>query len=313
MVNKVAVIGTGSVGTSYAYAMVNQGITDKMVLIDINEEKAKGEAIDLNDAVENAPFHTTISSGTYEDCKDADIVCITAGIPQQFKGETRLQALDRNVNIFKSIVDPVMASGFDGIFLVVSNPVDIMTYVTWKASGLPKERVIGTGTLLDTARFRFRVGKHFDVNPKDVQGYIIGEHGDSLVPAWSATTIGGLHVEKMIQASNEYDMKDLTIIHEEIKSWAYQITERKGHTDFGIGMAAAKLTKAILRDENTILPISTYLDGEYGAQDIYAGVPARVTREGVKEIIEIDLNEEEQTLFNKSIDVLKESLNSVTL
>lgn len=312
-VNRVALVGTGSVGASYAYTLLNQGITEELVLIDVNEAKANAETLDLNDAVETAPFPTKIWKGQYSDCKDADIVCITAGIPRQYEGESRLTALNRNTKIFKSIIDPVMASGFDGIFLIASNPVDIMSHVTWKLSGLPKERIIGTGTLLDTARFRSRVGSHFNVDPRNVNGYIIGEHGDSLVAAWHTTTIGGRRVEDIIRSNPQYDMQDLQKIYENTRDAANPIVEGKGSTYYGIGMALAKLTKAVLRDENTILPVSAYLDGHYGAHDVFAGVPAIINRQGLREIIELDLTDEEKEKFAKSVEILKSSFEPMTL
>ena len=312
-VNRVALVGTGFVGSSYAFALLNQGITEELVLIDVNEDKAKGEELDLNDAVNTAPSPTKIWQGNYSDCKDADIVCITAGIARQSETETRLEALARNTKIFHSIIDPVMASGFDGIFLIASNPVDIMTYVTWKLSGLPKERVIGTGTLLDTARYRFKVGEYFNVDTRNVDGYIIGEHGDSSVAAWNTTTIGGRRVEDIINSDSKYDINDLQKIYENVRDAATYIIDGKGSTYYGIGMALAKLTKAVLRDENTILPVSAYLVGQYGAHDVYAGVPAIINRQGVREIIELDLTDDEKEKFAASIEILKSTFEPLAL
>ncbi|MGM8366651.1 L-lactate dehydrogenase [Virgibacillus sp. W0181] len=310
--HKVVVVGTGAVGATYAYALLNQSIADEIVLIDMNEDKAKGEAMDLNHALLYADSPSRIKSGSYADCADADIVCITAGASQN-KDLTRLDFVEQNTKIFRSIVDQVMASGFDGIFLIASNPVDIMTYVTWKFSGLPKHRVIGSGTILDTARYCYKVGEYFNVSPQSVNGYIVGEHGDSQVAAWSATTIGGKSVLDMIDTDNHDHQKDLEKISVDVRDAAQHVLQTKGATYYGIGMGLAKLTKSILRNENAIFPVSAYMSGEYGLNDMYIGVPSVINRSGTEKVIELKLSGDEQAKLLHSGKVLKDIINTVHL
>ncbi|MBW8350821.1 L-lactate dehydrogenase [Bacillus sp. IITD106] len=305
--NCVAIIGTGFVGSSYAFALMNQGIADELIMIDLNKEKALGDVMDLNHGKVFAPDLTHIRYGTYEDCIHADLVVICAGANQK-QGETRLDLVEKNLKIFKSIVESVMASGFDGIFLVATNPVDVLTYATWKYSGLPKERVIGSGTILDTARFRYMLGDYFNVAPNNVHAYIIGEHGDSELPVYSLADVGGVPVLKMIDRDPRYKKGDLDDIFVQVRDSAYEIIMSKGATYYGIAMGLVRLTKAILRNENTILTVSTLLEGEYKENDVYIGVPAIVNRNGIREIVELELNEEEQSLFHKSAETIKNIL-----
>ncbi|MBS4220937.1 L-lactate dehydrogenase [Bacillus sp. FJAT-49711] len=305
--NCVAIIGTGFVGSSYAFALMNQGIADEMIMIDVNTEKAIGDVMDLNHGKVFAPDLTHIRFGQYEDCANADLVVICAGANQK-QGETRLQLVEKNLRIFKSIVDSVMDNGFDGIFLVATNPVDILTYATWSYSGLPKERVIGSGTILDTARFRYMLGDYFEVAPNNVHAYIIGEHGDSELPVYSLADIGGVPVLKMIERGPRYKQEDLDKIFLQVRDSAYEIIKSKGATYYGIAMGLVRLTKAILRNENTILTVSSLLEGEYKENDVYIGVPAIVNRNGIRGIVELELSEEEQLLFHKSANVIKEIL-----
>ncbi|MGG5255054.1 L-lactate dehydrogenase [Neobacillus sp. SM06] len=309
-VNKVALIGTGFVGSSYAFALLNQGITEELVLIDINKEKSEGDAMDLNHGLPFAPSRTKIWFGSHKDCADADLVVLTAGANQK-PGETRLDLVEKNIAIFSGIVKEIMNSGFDGIFLVATNPVDILTYAVWKFSGLPKERVIGSGTILDTARFRFLLGDYFDVDPRNVHGYIIGEHGDTELPVWSNADIAGTPISQWTKKNSGFDQKELNEIFENVRDAAYQIIERKGATYYGIAMGLVRLTKAILRNENSVLTVSAYLDGEYGQRDIYIGVPAVVNRNGVREVVQLELNEEEQRKFSYSVEVLKKTMEPV--
>ncbi|MDG2794640.1 L-lactate dehydrogenase, partial [Vibrio parahaemolyticus] len=209
---------------------------------------------------------------SYEDCKDADLVVITAGLPQK-PGETRLDLVEKNAKIFKQIVRSIMDSGFDGIFLIATNPVDILTYVTWKESGLPKERVIGSGTTLDSARFRYMLGDYLDVDPRNVHAYIVGEHGDTELPVWSHATIGVQKLETILANNEQYKQEDLDKIFENVRDAAYHIIERKGATYYGIGMSLLRVTKAILNNENSVLTVSAYLEGQYGEKDAYVGVP----------------------------------------
>ncbi|WP_044337891.1 L-lactate dehydrogenase [Rossellomorea aquimaris] len=301
--NKVALIGTGFVGSSYAFALLNQGIAHELVMIDLNKEKADGDARDLNHGLAFAS-PMKISAGDYSDCKDADLVVITAGANQQ-PGETRLDLVEKNVKIFKNIVDSVMDSGFNGIFLVATNPVDILTYATWKFSGLPKERVIGSGTILDTARLRYLVGEHFDIDTRNIHAYIMGEHGDTEFPVWSHTTVGASHLSELIDLHRDDVQKQLDDIFINVRDAAYHIIERKGATYYGIAMGLARITKAVFNNENSILTVSALLEGEYQQDDIYIGVPAIINREGIRKVVELPLNDKEKAQFAHSAETLK--------
>ena len=309
-VNRVVLVGTGAVGCSFAYSMINQGVAEELVLIDVNEAKAEGEAMDLNHGVPFAPNPIKVWSGSYQDCGSADLIVITAGLAQK-PGETRLDLVEKNTKIFKEIIKNIMQSGFDGIFLVATNPVDILTYVTWKESGLPKERVIGSGTVLDSARLRFALGNYFDVDPRNVHALIIGEHGDTELPVWSHATVGVELVDTVLESKNDLKKECLDNIFVNVRDAAYHIIQRKGATYYGIGMSLVRIAKAILNNENSILPVSAYLDGEYGHKDLYIGVPAIINRSRIREIIDIKLNEKEQEQFNHSVEVLKETMKPV--
>jgi L-lactate dehydrogenase len=309
-VNRVVLIGTGAVGCSYAYSLINQGVTEELVLIDVNEAKSEGEAMDLNHGMPFASSHTKVWSGSYQDCESADLVVITAGLAQK-PGETRLQLVEKNTKIFKQIIKNIMESGFDGIFLVATNPVDILTYVTWKESGLPKERVIGSGTVLDSARLRFALGEYFNVDSRNVHAVIIGEHGDTELPVWSHADIGMEQLETVLAKTNDAKKECLETIFVNVRDAAYHIIERKGATYYGIGMSLVRITKAILNNENSILTVSSYLNGEYGQNDVFIGVPAIINRAGIREVIEIELNEKEKEQFNHSVSVLKETMKPV--
>lgn len=309
-INRVVLVGTGFVGSSYAFAMLNQGITEEFVLIDVNRDKAEGDAMDLNHGTPFAPSPTKIWCGDYSDCKDADIVVLTAGANQK-PGETRLDLVEKNMKIFSSIVGQIMDSGFDGIFLVAANPVDILTYATWKFSGLPQHRVIGSGTILDTARFRYMLSDYFSVDPRNVHAYIVGEHGDTELPVWSHANVGGKLIHDFLEAKPDSSMEDLDQIFVNVRDAAYEIINRKGATFYGIAMGLVRITKAILQNENCILTVSAYLDGQYGQKDVYVGVPAVVNRDGVRELLELELSEEEQTKFSHSVKVLKDTMEPV--
>lgn len=309
-VNRVVLVGTGAVGCSYAYSMINQGVAEELVLIDVNEAKSAGEAMDLNHGIPFAPSPIKVWSGSYQDCEHADLVVITAGLAQK-PGETRLELVEKNTKIFKEIVKNIMASGFDGIFLVATNPVDILTYVTWKESGLPKERVIGSGTVLDSARLRFALGQHFNMDTRNVHAYIIGEHGDTELPVWSRASVGVERLEEISSAKHNVNKECLEEIFVNVRDAAYHIIERKGATYYGIGMSLVRITKAILNNENCILTVSSYLDGEYGQQDVFIGVPAVINRGGIREVLEIELNEKEKEQFSHSVAVLKETMKPI--
>lgn len=305
-VNRVALIGTGFVGTAFAYAMVNQGITGELILIDVNKDKAEGEAMDIAHGIPFAPSRTKVRAGDYTDCRSCDIVVITAGANQK-PGETRLELLERNAQIMKGIVKQVMGNYFNGILVIATNPVDVLTHIAWKVSGLPKNRVIGSGTTLDTARLRHELSHYFEVDPRNVHAYIMGEHGDTEFAAWSHAFIGVRKVDDIIAQSNgKYRKEDLEQIFAKVRDAAYHIIERKGATYYGIGMALTRIIKAILNDEHSILSVSSYLGGEYGQQDTFVGVPAVVGRGGVLEVIELQLSDEEKEKMNQSVKVLKD-------
>jgi L-lactate dehydrogenase len=309
-VNRVVLVGTGAVGSSYAFALLNQGITEELVLIDLNKEKSEGDAMDLNHGMAFAPSSMKIWFGDYSDCKDADLVVICAGAAQK-PGETRLDLVEKNAKIFKGIVGQIMESGFAGIFLVATNPVDVLTYAVWKYSGLPRERVIGSGTILDTARLRFLLGEYFDVDTRNVHAYIIGEHGDTELPVWSHADIATRPISEWITYDEKYKREDLDDIFVNVRDAAYHIIERKGATFYGIAMGLVRLTKAILQNENAVLTVSAYLDGEYGHDDVYVGVPAIVNRKGIRSIVELQLSEDEKQKFDHSVSVLQKYRDSI--
>ncbi len=305
---KVVLVGTGFVGMSMAYALLNQGGVNELVLIDVAKEKAIGEAMDLSDGVPCSPARMVIRAGDYEECKDANIVVITAGVAQK-PGQTRLDLLQTNAKIIKEITQNVVSSGFNGIFVIASNPVDIVTCIVQKTSNFPTSKVIGSGTVLDTARLRFLLGEHLKVSSKNIHAYIMGEHGDSSFVPWSKSYVGCKPLMDIMKQRGEEDM--LERIHQQVRDEAYEIIERKKATYYGIGLGLTKIIKAILNDEHEILTISTFLNGEYGKNDIYIGVPAIVNNQGVQEILQIDLTQEEQAKFDHSYEVLNELKNKV--
>lgn len=306
---KVVLVGTGFVGMSMAYALLNQGGVNELVLIDVAKEKAIGEAMDLSDGVPCASARMVIRAGDYSECKDANIVVITAGVAQK-PGETRLDLAKTNAKIIKEVTENVVASGFKGIFLIASNPVDLMTYVVGKVSGFPKNKVIGSGTVLDTARLRFLVAKHLNVSSKNVHAYIMGEHGDSSFVPWSKSYIGCKPLKDIINERKEPE-DVLENIYKQVQQEAYEIINKKKATYYGIGMGLTKIIKAILNDEHEILTISTYLNGEYEQNDIFIGVPAIVNSQGVQEILNLNLSEEEKEKLKYSCEVLKNMKNEI--
>lgn len=306
---KVAIVGVGMVGMSFAYSMLNQDICDELCLIDINKERARGEAADLSHGLPFAPSSMKIYAGEYEDCADMDLVVICAGAPQ-LEGETRRNLLQKNYKVFKTIVKPVVESGFKGVFLVASNPVDVMTKVVLDLSGFPPEKVLGTGTTLDTARLRYMMSDYFKLNPRNVHAYVIGEHGDSEFVAWSNAQISVLPVSQL-ENYNENMMGVLMKIAVSVRDSAYEIIKAKKATYYGIGMVLSRLTRAILNDENSVFTVSAYLNGQYDEKNIYIGVPAVINRNGVREILELSLNSEEKRKFKHSADILKEMLDEI--
>ena len=301
---KVAIVGTGFVGMSFAYALLCDGACDEMVLIDINREKALGEAMDLNHGLAFAKTNMKITAGDYGDCADADIVVICAGVSQK-PGEDRISLLQRNRAVFESIVAPVLESGFDGIFLVATNPVDIMTRVVHRLSGFPSRKVIGSGTTLDTARLRYLLGEYFTVDPKNVHAYVIGEHGDSEMTPWSQALVGTKPIREILAGQPEkYTVAALDEIAENVTKAAYKIIQAKSATYYGIGLALVRIVKAIFGGENSILTVSVRLDGEYGVQGVFAGVPCILGREGVREVLTLELENEELAKFRASCNLL---------
>ena len=302
--NKVVLIGAGDVGVAYAFALINQSIVDHLAIIDIDEKKLEGNVMDLNHGVVWAPTRTHVTKGTYADCADADMVVICAGAAQK-PGETRLDLVGKNVKIMNSIVSDVMANDFDGIFLVASNPVDILTYAVWKASGLDHKRVIGSGTVLDSARFRYMLGELEGVAPKSVHAYIVGEHGDSELPAVSTANIAGVPLSKKFDTDPEYAER-IEKIFEDTRDAAYSIIDAKGSTSFGIGMGLARITAAVIQNQDVALPVSAYLQGEYGVEDLYIGTAAIINRSGIVRAIELQLNEHEKERFDASAKTLND-------
>lgn len=301
--NKVMIVGTGNVGASIAFALLNQRTAiNEIVLTDIIAKDAEGEAMDLRDALSVAPSFVKISSGTYKDARDCDVVVITAGAAQR-PDETRMDLLSKNANILKGMTQQIMASGFNGIFLVVTNPMDVLTYLVWKYSGLPAERVIGSGTVLDSARLKTRIADYLNVNPKSVGAYQIGEHGDSELTVWSRADVGGQKVDELLLPEIREGISNF------VKNEAYDIIEKKGATYYGIATCVAQILNSILNDEMRILPVSSY---DYFS-DTYFGFPTVVGREGAIRRIDLKLSENEGVLLQKSINELRKAIKSVKI
>lgn len=310
---KVALVGTGMVGMSYAYGVLNQNACDEMVLIDIDKRRAEGEAMDLNHGLAFSPSHMKIYAGDYDDCKDAGIVAICAGVAQK-PGESRPQLLCRNAAVFRAIIEPIVASGFKGLFMVATNPVDIMTRITLALSGFEAKKVIGTGTALDTARMRYLLGDYFGVDPRNVHGYVMGEHGDSEFVPWSQVMVGTKPVLTICNESGgSFCHEELFSIEEEVRTAAQKIIAAKKATYYGIGMAMVRITKAIFGDENSVLSVSSQLAGAYGIHNVYAGVPAILNRQGVKDILQLDLTPEETEKLKASCQILDDIYQQVEL
>ena len=308
---KVALVGTGFVGMSFAYALLNSGECDQLVLIDINKAKAHGEAMDLNHGLPFAKRNMLIFDGEYCDCHDADIVVIAAGVNQK-EGEDRISLLNRNFEVFKSIIDPIVQSGFDGIFLVATNPVDIMTKITLELSGFSPSRVIGSGTTLDTARLRYLLGDYFSIDPRNVHAYVIGEHGDSEIIPWSQAYITTKKVYDIIDSSNgRFNFDDLNKISKNVTGAAQEIIKAKQATYYGIGMSLVRIVRAIFGDEKSALTVSVLLNGQYGIENVYAGLPSIIGRNGTEDIIVLDLKENERTAFINSCNFLKETAKQI--
>lgn len=312
-IKKVVLVGTGMVGMSFAYAALNQNVCDELVLIDIDKERAKGEAMDLNHGLAFSRTSMKITAGEYTDCKDADIVVICAGVNQK-AGESRLNLLRRNADVFSTIVSPVLQSGFAGIFLVATNPVDIMTQITYRLSGFEASRVIGTGTTLDTARLRYLLGEYFFLDPRNVHAYVIGEHGDSEFTPWSQALLATKPVLKVIDDNTgRFNKADLEHISEEVRNSAQKIIRAKRATYYGIGMAITRIVRAVLSDERSVLTVSGLLTGEYGIDNVYVGNPCIIGKEGIVARIELSLTHSELAKLHHSCDILDKTYKELRI
>jgi L-lactate dehydrogenase len=296
---RVAVIGTGAVGSTTAYTLMLHKRMSELVLIDVNKEKARGDALDMNHGL---PFvgNIRVWAGDYSDCKGADIIVITAGAAQK-PGETRQDLLKRNVQIFESIIENVTKYNTTGILLIATNPVDVLSYFSWKKSGWPANRVIGSGTLLDSARFRYLIAEELQIDPRSVHAHIIGEHGDSELPVWSRANVAGIQVDL------PQDKQDA--IFQDTRDAAYEIINAKGATFYAIALALDRICAAILRNESSVLTVSTLLNGQYGVNDVYLGVPCIVDHSGVRRVLDLELSEKEQELFRHSAATLKSHID----
>ena len=299
--NKVIIIGCGNVGMSYAFSLLNQNTNvNELVLIDINKDRIIGEAMDLNHCLAFSPSKIDIRVGDYSDCRDAKLIVIAAGANQN-PGETRMDLINKNSKIFKSIITKVMKNDFKGYFLVATNPLDIMTYITYKYSGMKPNKVIGSGTSLDTARLRYIVGEKVGINPKSIHTYVIGEHGDSEFVLWSSALIGSEKIDKYLTQD------EMIKIEDDVRNAAYEIIDRKGATYYGIAMCLTRITTAILNNENTIITVSSY-DEE---NDIYFSTPSVINKDGATKKMKIELNNEEQEKLDNSINVIKDAIKRI--
>ena len=307
---KVAIIGCGFVGSSSAFALMQSGLFSEMVLIDADVNRAEGEALDISHGL---PFAKPmkIYAGGYEDIADAAIVIVTAGAGQK-PGETRLDLVKKNVEIFKSIIPEIAKQDFKGILLIVANPVDILTYVAAKLSKLPQGRVFGSGTVLDSARLKYLLGEHLDVDNRSVHAFIIGEHGDSEMAAWSSANVSGIPLNDFCEMRGYFKHEEsMKKILEEVKNSAYEIIEKKHATYYGIAMSVRRICEAIIRDERSILPVSSIQKGEYGIENVALSIPAIVGREGVEKVVPIKLSDTEKKELIKSAETLKNVLGTV--
>ena len=309
---KVVLVGTGFVGMSMAYALENQGGINELVLIDVLKDKAEGEAMDLS---HGSAYQTpmNIYAGGYDDIVDAGLIVITAGANQK-PNETRLDLVKKNVEIFKSIIPEIKNRNCEGILLIVANPVDILTYVTLKLSGFPANRVIGSGTVLDTARLKYVLGKHLQVDPRDVHAYIIGEHGDSELAVWSGAQVAGIHINHFCELRGHFKHQEaMERLAQEVRDSAYEIIDRKGATYYGVAVAVKRIATAIVKNEHAVLPVSSLMKGEFGLEDICLSIPTVIGKDGVEMVVDIYLNNEENEKLQESAKALKEVLDSLDI
>ena len=311
-IHKIAIIGAGKVGTTFAYALILNGLAGEIVLIDVDKERTEGEVMDLNHAVPlSNPVH--IHSGEYVDCANANIVVITAGTSQR-PGETRLDLLKRNIAIFRQILPQVLQYNRNAILLIATNPVDVLSYATWKMSGLPTRRVIGSGTVLDTARFRSLISTRFSLDARNVHAFIIGEHGDSEVAVWSSANIAGIPMQDFCkQVGNDICDDDRQRITDEVRNAAYEIIRRKGATFYAVGMGLARISESILRDQHSVLSISSLVEGAYGIEDVYLSLPAVLGRNGIERVLKLNLDESETAALLRSASVMHEVIDQLEI
>ena len=301
---KVGIIGVGNVGSHVAYSLLLKEVCDELVLIDKNEEKVKSEMLDLKDAIANSGSNIKIKIQDYSELKDTDILVISAGPLPNFE-QTRLDTLDESAKIVDEIIPKVMESGFDGIIIVITNPCDVITYYVYKKSGFPENRVFGTGTSLDSARFKRIMGDILKIDPKSISGYSLGEHGDSQMIPWSQVRIGGRSLLSYIKEKSEFENLDLDKLEKETAYAGWEVLRGKGATCFGIGTATAAIIKSVYNDENSVYTVSACLNGEYGLKGLYMSVPAIIGNSGVKEVIELELPKNEINKFFNSAKVIK--------
>lgn len=308
--SKISIIGAGSIGATTAFALLQSGVATEIVINDINQEKALGEVLDLMHGSSLCkPCRITL--GTLEDTANSDIIIITAGLAQK-PGETRLDLVDKNYNIFKGFVPTLAKLSPNSILLVVSNPVDILAYMTYKLSGFPKNRVIGSGTVLDTARLKSLLSKYFEIDGRNVQGFVLGEHGDSEFVSWSSLSIGNIPVKDFSEQFNiEWDKETETVIANDVKNAAYEVINRKGATAFSVALALTKIVESILGDQKSILTVSTLLNDYLGVNATYLSVPTIIGKNGVEKVLNISLSAEEQEKFHYSAYLMKEYIDNI--
>ena len=311
--SKVAIVGAGNVGSTFAFSLMISGVAREIVLIDANQERAKGECMDLSHGASFVQPVNIYSAG-YEGCQEADVVVITAGAKQK-PGQSRIDLVQTNAEIFKGIIPKIAKYAKDTILLVVSNPMDILTYITLKISGLPSNKVMGSGTVLDSSRFRYLISEHCHLDPRNVHAYIIGEHGDTELPVWSHANIGGIVLAEYCPVCDGHCdyKKELGAIFEEVKNSAYKIIEAKGATYYAIGLALARIVESMLRDENSVLPISTLINDYYGINDVCLSIPSVINRNGVERVLRFELSGLEQGQLRHSAMTLKDIIKEIKL
>ncbi|WP_027093555.1 L-lactate dehydrogenase [Cohnella thermotolerans] len=308
---KVAIVGVGLVGSSCAYSLVNQSICDEILLVDRTPERAYAQALDLSHCMDFTFTRTKIFTGEPEHCGDADIVVLSAGA-NPIPGGTRLDLLESSFAIYRELVPRIMAGGFDGIFVAAANPVDVVTYMVWRLSGLPRNRVIGSGTSIDSSRLKTLLCEYLPVDPRSVSGYVLGEHGESQFPAWSHVTVGGKPIlDILAQHPARFAGLKLDEIEAKTRDAGWEILQRKGSTHYGIANAIAHIVRSILNDDHKITAVSAILQGEYGETDVCAGVPAILSRSGITELVELNLTQNEQERFHRSCSVIRHAASAL--